>query len=223
MFFSPSADYVCPTANTHVGDCGSRRHSYWRQLFLLTTALVLVLVSTTLVSTSVVSTAYANDEKYYDRERDFGSWRDTDRDCLNTRHEVLLEESLIPATIEHCKVVKGLWLDNYSGEYFSDPRELDIDHVVPLYNTFINGSDKWSQEERVAYANDLDNSEVLIAVSAELNREKGAKSPDRWLPPNKDYWCQYIKDWVSIKNKYHLRTRKLEQAKIKEIMKSCDF
>ena len=50
----------------------------------------------------------------YDRGH-WGGWRDADRDCLNTRHEVLEEESLVPVTFsaDGCKVISGRWDDPY--------------------------------------------------------------------------------------------------------------
>ena len=51
------------------------------------------------------STSQAN----YDHSQ-FGGWIDADRDCQNTRHEVLIEESLIPVTFKTarlCKVETG--------------------------------------------------------------------------------------------------------------------
>ena len=47
----------------------------------------------------------------YDR-RDYPHWIDLDHDCQNTRHEVLVEESTVPAqfkTNKKCRVVAGKW------------------------------------------------------------------------------------------------------------------
>ncbi|MFZ4192185.1 hypothetical protein [Streptomyces pseudogriseolus] len=45
------------------------------------------------------------------------------------------------------------------------------------------GTSAWSAAEREAYANDLGNDRVLIAVSAASNRSKGDQVPATWLPP----------------------------------------
>ena len=66
---------------------------------------------------------------------DWRHWVDDDRDCQNTRAEVLIEESLAEidfAGNEDCRVVVGEWLGPWSGEIFTDASEVDIDHHVPL-------------------------------------------------------------------------------------------
>ena len=46
-----------------------------------------------------------------ERAKNFGSWIDADRDGENTREEVLIAESLVPAIRDSKgKVVAGLWV-----------------------------------------------------------------------------------------------------------------
>ena len=82
----------------------------------------------------------------YDRD-DWGSgWSDADSDCINTRHEVLILESLIDAEMDPsgCKVINGQWFDAFTGTYVDDPGSLDIDHFVPLANAHASGGWAWS-------------------------------------------------------------------------------
>ena len=65
----------------------------------------------------------------------------------------------------------------YDGLTFASRGKLDIDHVVPLANAWRAGAKKWSDDRRRAFANDLDDSQ-LIAVSAKSNRCKGDQGPD---------------------------------------------
>jgi len=77
----------------------------------------------------------------YDRKA-WKHWVDVDKDCQNTRHEVLLEESLAPVTFKtskNCRVVSGNWLGAYSGKVFTDASQLDIDHLVPLKEAHESG------------------------------------------------------------------------------------
>ncbi len=41
--------------------------------------------------------------------------------------------------VQECKVASGRWTDLYSGEVFTDPGELDVDHMVPLRNAQRSG------------------------------------------------------------------------------------
>ena len=133
-------------------------------------------------------------------------WEDTDRDCLNTRHEVLLEESVIEVSTSAngCRVTEGLWVDPYSGEVFTDPRDLDVDHLVPLKEAHVSGGSSWSREKKHAYANDLALPSALIAVAAKENRSKGSRDPANWLPSNTKFHCEYVRAWRQVKEKWGL-------------------
>lgn len=141
----------------------------------------------------------------YDRKL-YGGWIDADGDCQDTRQEVLIEESLVPVTLDRtgCKVMAGRWYDPFTGRTFSNPRKLDIDHFVPLAEVHRSGGTAWASAKRVQYANDLKDPKTLIAVSASANRSKGAKDPADWLPPNKDFRCEYVRLWIAIKERWGL-------------------
>lgn len=141
--------------------------------------------------------------KEYNRE-DWGNWIDEDKDGLNTRDEVLAEESLIKPVISNNKVVYGKWFDKYTGKYFTNPRDLDIDHLVPLKNAHISGASNWSKRKKNRYYNYLRYDNHLIAVSKSANRNKSDKSPVEWLPPNEEYQCEYVREWYKIKSDWGL-------------------
>jgi len=137
-------------------------------------------------------------------------WTDLDRDKLNTRHEALVEFSLVEPVIacrETCSVTGGLWLDPYSNQLFTDPRLLDIHHVVPLKEAYRSGGNLWTRRKFAQFANDPDN---LLAVSASLNRAKGDREPGAWPSPaikqQSPYWCgEYVDLYLRIKKKWGLR------------------
>ena len=139
----------------------------------------------------------------YNRE-DWGNWIDEDGDGLNTRHEVLAEESLIKPVISNNKVISGKWFDKYTGKYFTNPSDLDIDHLVPLKNAYISGASNWSKKKKNRYYNYLKYDNHLIAVSKSANRNKSDKSPVDWLPPNEEYQCEYVREWFKIKTAWGL-------------------
>lgn len=140
---------------------------------------------------------------------DWTHWIDEDKNGLNTRHEVLLRQSLVPAKIKNDKVVEGMWFSAYTGEFFYEPTKLDIDHFVPLKNAHDTGGANWSKEKKKYYANNLEIGNHLLAVSRSANRSKGSKSPLEWLPSNKDYSCEYIKIWIELKNIWELELEDL--------------
>lgn len=141
--------------------------------------------------------------KEYNRE-DWGNWIDEDKDGLNTRNEVLAEESLIKPVISNNKVVYGKWFDKYTGKYFTNPSDLDIDHLVPLKNAHISGASNWNKRKKNRYYNYLKYDNHLIAVSKSANRNKSDKSPVEWLPPNEEYQCEYVREWYKIKTDWGL-------------------
>lgn len=70
-----------------------------------------------------------------------GKWLDSDGDCQDTRHDVLIVESSIAVTLNPsgCRVIAGQWQDPYGGETFTNPSDLDIDHLVPLAHAHVSG------------------------------------------------------------------------------------
>lgn len=142
-------------------------------------------------------------------------WTDSDRNCLNTRNEILKAQSLIPVTMNKrgCKVVAGKWNDYYFPETHTLAKNVDIDHLVPLKNAHDTGGAIWSKKQKEAFANDPQN---LVITYRAYNRQKGSKGIDRWLPVHRNYACKYIKDWISIKAKYQLRLTTAELNTIKD-------
>ena len=150
----------------------------------------------------------------------FKHWIDADKDGCNTRAEVLIEEAIIEPKIgPKCKLSGGQWLSLYDGKTITNATQLDVDHLVPLAEAWRSGAWKWTAIQRQAFANDLENSEVLIAVTLSTNRSKGDKDPALWLPVNEQ--CTYIKNWIEIKVKYSLTVDVKEAIKLNSLIDSC--
>ena len=143
----------------------------------------------------------------------YGGWIDQDRDCQNTRQEVLIAESTIPVTLDTrgCKVISGKWYDPYTGRVFTTPQSLDIDHFIPLSEVHRSGGHAWTSARRRQYANDLSDPNTLIAVWKSANRSKGDRDPANWLPSNKMYRCKYLKIWVKLKRHWSLSADSAER------------
>lgn len=150
-------------------------------------------------------------------------WLGTDVKCLNTRERVLIRDSAEPAKLspDGCSVLSGVWHDPYTGETFTSPREVDIDHRVPLEEAYRSGGYDWPREKRAAYANDLTDPLTLITVSIAANRAKGSKGPEDWLPPREDYLCAYVADWIAVKSRWQLTMDERERVTVGNIIADC--
>lgn len=136
----------------------------------------------------------------------FGGWLDEDGDCRDTRAEVLAAESLVAVGGE-CTISSGRWESPYDdGTVLLTPDGVDIDHMVALANAWESGAWRWNDDRRAAFANDLTHPEHLVAVSASINRAKGARSPDEWMIPSRSRGtrCAYLVNWVVIKARWGL-------------------
>jgi len=152
--------------------------------------------------------------------KEWPHWVDADRDCQNTRHEILIRDSKSKvkySSKDKCKVKRAKWFGVYTGYTFESPRSLDIDHIVPLKNAHSNGGRHWSRTRKKDFANDPEN---LVAVSSTANRQKGNRGPDQWRP-RKRYWCTYARKWINIKDKYNLRYNKKEEHALDEMLATC--
>jgi hypothetical protein len=154
----------------------------------------------------------------------FTHWIDEDGDGCDTREEVLIAESRSQAQVDPygCKVVAGDWFSSYDGLTFSDPSELDIDHVVALAEAWDSGASGWNATRRRAFANDLDRPEALAAVSASSNRSKSDLDPGQWKPTREAAWCQYARDWVTVKKAWDLSADQNEVDDLKVMLRTCN-
>lgn len=151
-------------------------------------------------------------------------WIDEDRDCQDTRQEVLVRDAAAPVRFSgsrNCDVVRGEWLDPYTAATFREPRQLDVDHVVPLKNAHESGGWAWTKERRREYANYLVYERHLLAVKASENRRKADKGPDRYMPPDDAYRCGYVRTWVKIKRDWDLSMTSAEKSAVDRVLSGC--
>jgi hypothetical protein len=148
-------------------------------------------------------------------------WVDEDRDCQDTRQEVLIAASSIKVTFKtakQCKVKSGRWYDPFSNKTWTIPGDLDTDHIVPLAWAHGHGAGNWTKKQRRVFANDFEN---LLAVEDNLNQSKGAKGPDQWLPPNHKYRCEYVSRFDDMVKKYKLAYVASEKRTINKMLTKC--
>jgi len=154
----------------------------------------------------------------YNRTLHFGTWiRPDSKTCLNTRGLVLKRESSIETqNSSNCTIRTGQWHDPYTDESFTEASQIQIDHLVPLKNAYMTGGFEWDNKKRCLYANFLGNRFHLLPVSGLQNEDKGDRSPAEYMPPNSNYQCQYLRNWLSIKLIWSLRLTPIEVDGIKK-------
>lgn len=154
-------------------------------------------------------------DQEYERSRFGHGWADVDNDCRNSRMEALIEQSTSSvrfASNRKCRVVSGRWISPYTGDVIYEASKMDVDHVVPLQWAWERGADLWHQEKRERFANDPVN---LWSVEVSLNRQKGAKGPDTWMPPSGK--CQYVSRFSRVLKMYGLRPSVQERQAIDKL------
>ena len=150
----------------------------------------------------------------------FKHWIDVDKDGCNTRYEVLIAEAIVkPKVGARCYLTGGKWRSPYDGKVFTNPTGLDIDHMVPLAEAWRSGAWAWTAAQRMDFANDLEDSRSLLAVTASLNRSKGDRDVAAWLPLKAQ--CNYISNWIAVKWRFDLTVDPVEGEFLKAKITAC--
>ncbi|MEZ0162906.1 HNH endonuclease family protein [Streptomyces griseorubens] len=159
----------------------------------------------------------------YDRDA-FRHWNSGDNldDGCNTRGEVLLAEAVEPPAVgPRCRLSGGRWWSYYDQVWVTSASGLDIDHMVPLAESWDSGASGWTGQRREAYANDQGAAVSLVAVTARSNRSKSDQDPAEWLPPAVEVHCRYVAEWVATKLRWSLAADETEVAALQETAANC--
>nr|WP_312861151.1 HNH endonuclease family protein [Amycolatopsis endophytica] len=154
----------------------------------------------------------------YSREK-YPHW-DTVEGTCNTREEVLKRAGQNVVTGKDCAPTSGTWVSPYDGGTWTQASDVDIDHMVPLAQSWVSGASAWTQAQREAFANDLERPQ-LWAVTDNVNQSKSDRAPDEWKPPLESFWCTYATDWITVKHYYQLSVTTAEQAALTEMLDRC--
>lgn len=184
------------------------------------------------ISNSLNGVTIAPAEKVAYNRDEWNHWVNN-RDCWTVREYVLARDaepgslSLVDGAGNPtadvnvaCEIKSGTWIDPYTGQSFTNPSDLDIDHMIPLKYAATHGGQAWDSNRKQEYANSLDNSH-LLAVSASANRSKSDKGPGDWKPSNKSYECAYASSWVNIASKWQLSVTEKDANSLKEMLATC--
>lgn len=97
-----------------------------------------------------------------------------------------------------------------------DRHGVDIDHIVPLAAAWDLGAYAWPEEQRRAFANDVQRN--LLVTASEVNREKSDSTLSEWLPPVDS--CNYCARFMRVAGDYGLA---LPAADAQAAQKACDL
>jgi hypothetical protein len=174
-----------------------------------------------LIDSLVVDAPYT--QQPYRRAAFDDDWIDADRDCHNTRAEVLMAETTTPVTFNPngCTVNTGSWTDPWSGFTSTSAADFEIDHTIPLANAWRSGAWQWDGTRRVAFANDLTDPDTLNALRGSVNTSKGDRTPDLWKPPLTSSWCHYATAWARIKSSWGLSVIASERTTLLDMAATC--
>ncbi|NUP77505.1 MAG: HNH endonuclease [Nonomuraea sp.] len=153
----------------------------------------------------------------YSRDR-FPHWRSAGTGC-DVRDKVLQRDGK-NVKLTGCNVTGGTWVSWYDDTTQTELTKVDIDHMVPLANAWRSGADKWTDDQRSDFANDMERPQ-LFAVSASSNRSKGDQDPSTWKPPSQGAWCVYAQDWITVKAYYKLTITAKEKDALSAMLATC--
>ncbi|RNL85118.1 HNH endonuclease family protein [Halostreptopolyspora alba] len=157
----------------------------------------------------------------YDRDAFGVDWADTSGNGCPTRHDVLARDLDRVDTAHDCTVRGGILDDPYTGERLhftsTDPRAVQVDHVVPLARAWRMGAAEWDHERRVRFANDPRN---LLATDGEANMDKGDSGPGDWQP-YEGYQCSYAVSYIGTTHNYGLSLTPRDRAGLQRMLRSC--
>lgn len=144
-------------------------------------------------------------------------WEEPVTAC-DVRDTALIRDGNDVRVDEECRIYAGSWTDPDTTNVYTDPQDLDGDHLVPLAESWRSGASRWTVKERETYANAPG---VVLSVDDGANQEKGDKGPEAWLPPNREYWCEYASRWTEIKAVWGMSVDLHEKEALQEILSGC--
>ncbi len=155
----------------------------------------------------------------YDRYL-FPHWIDADGDGCHTRNEVLIEEADDPVTVgSGCSLSGGRWFSYYDRVSWTNPSDVDIDHMVPLAEAWDSGARTWTTSVRQSFANDLGDYRTLVGVTDNVNQSKGDQDPSTWMPTYDK--CRYLREWVAVKHRWRLSIDSTEKSALSSLASGC--
>lgn len=168
------------------------------------------------------------------RRASFGdAWIDIDGNGCRQRDDVLARDLVdVVRDAKGCTVLSGvLEHDPYTGQriIFQHDRVaqpgnrgsqgVQIEHIVSLKAAHVGGAWAWNPEQRLEFANTLEN---VIAVDGSANESKGDDGPAEWLPPAETgYLCTYVLKYTHIVQHWGLAVHGADRDALVRTLTAC--
>jgi hypothetical protein len=167
---------------------------------------------------NTLTVAAESHQSSYDRDL-FPHWITITGSC-NTREQVLKRDGTGVSVDSGCYPTSGSWRSPYDGATWTNPADVDIDHMVPLAEAWASGAWAWTTSRRQTYANDLGGPE-LWAVTDNVNQSKGDQDPATWQPSVASFRCTYARAWIQVKYYYGLSVDSAEKSALNGMLGTC--
>lgn len=112
---------------------------------------------------------------------------------------------------------RGCYYSQADDVCYTDPGEVDVDHIVPLreaWQSGITSTDSYLEP----FGGDPAN---LWLMTDNLNQSKSDQDIAEWVPPSPAALCVYVDRWVTVKSAYQLTADPAEQAVLERLVADC--
>lgn len=167
----------------------------------------------------------------YERATFGPAWADVDGNGCRQRDDVLARDLIdVELASNQCTVLRGvLEVDPYTGtriifqhDRVAEPgnpgsQGVQGEHIISLKAAHVGGAWAWTDEQRLQFANDLDN---VIAVDGAANQSKQDSGPADWLPQT-SYRCTYATKYTQIATHWGLAVSAADRAALVDTLNEC--
>lgn len=167
----------------------------------------------------------------YSRDTFGPAWADIDGNGCRQRDDVLARDLIdVELARNRCTVLRGvLEVDPYTGKRITfqhdrvaepgNPGSQGVqgEHIISLKAAHLGGAWAWSDQQRLQFANDLDN---VIAVDGIANQSKQDSGPADWLPLT-TYRCTYVTKYTQIATEWGLAVSVADRDALVTTLNEC--
>ena len=178
-----------------------------------------------LAAAQLASLEVRSDDDAADLSIDPQNWVVEATDCLDIGEQVLVARSAGAVTFAdqlECVVDGGIWADRYFGATIDDVIDVEVEPLGPIDVVAASGGSQWTADTRQAYLTDIAHPATLHIIASDSGHNPRSQDPARWRPSNRNIWCAYAVDWISIKGRWELSVTDAEVVALEDMLASCD-